>query len=185
MILIADAMIEAARENIAMLQSSRIETEFMNNSDVAGRLPWLSPEDVAAVVHELDGGYADPVRTTKAYVKGVGDLGGEVQVNMPVRGLLRRGDKVTGVLTDYGPVEAGNVVNAAGPWSRFLAESAGIEMNRISVREQDTVWEAHGDRPIPEVSISNGVDGIYLRPLGQRRFVVGRGFPKEYVTVDP
>jgi len=185
MFLIDDAMIEAARENVAMLQSSGIETEFLNDSDVAGRLPWLNPEDVAAVVYEPDGGYADPVRTTEAYVKGFGDLGGEVLVNTPVRGLLRRGDAVTGVFTDDGPVEAGNVVNAAGPWSKFLAESADIEMNLISVREQDTVWEARGDRPIPEVSISNGVDAIYLRPLGQRRFVVGRGFPKEYVTVDP
>ena len=185
MFLIADTMIEAARENTAMLQSNGIDTRFLAGSEIAARLPWLNPEDVAAVVHEPDGGYADPVRTTEAYVKGFGDLGGEVLVTSPVRGLLRRGDKVTGVLTDDGPVEAGNVVNAAGPWSRFLAESAGIEMDLISVREQDTVWEARGDRPIPEVSISNGVDAIYLRPLGQRRFVVGRGFPKEYVTVDP
>ena len=32
---------------------------------------------------------------------------------------------------------------------------------------------------------SNAIDAIYLRPLGQRRFVVGRGFPKEYIDVDP
>ena len=32
---------------------------------------------------------------------------------------------------------------------------------------------------------ANAIDAIYLRPLGQRRFVVGRGFPKEYIDVDP
>lgn len=183
--LVSEAMIDAARDNVAMLQSSGIDTRFLDDVEIAARLPWLNPDNVAGVVHEPDGGYADPVRTTEAYATGFADLGGTLQTNTPVRGLLRQHDTVTGILTDDGPVEAGCVVNAAGPWSKFLAESAGIELDLISVREQDTVWEARGDRPIPEMSISNGVDAIYLRPLGQRRFVVGRGYPKDYVTVDP
>ena len=183
--LVSDGMIDAARANVAMLQSCGIETRFLDAGEVAERMPWLNPQDVAGVVYEPQGGYADPVRTTEAYVKGFGDLGGTLRVNTPARGLLRNGDRVTGILTDDGPIEAGNVVNAAGPWSKFLAESARIEMDLRSVREQDTVWEARGDRPIPEISISNGVDAIYLRPLGQRRFVVGRGYPKDYFDVDP
>jgi glycine/D-amino acid oxidase-like deaminating enzyme len=30
-----------------------------------------------------------------------------------------------------------------------------------------------------------GVDACYYRPLGQRRFIIGRGFPKDYFDVDP
>jgi sarcosine oxidase subunit beta len=30
-----------------------------------------------------------------------------------------------------------------------------------------------------------GVDACYYRPLGQGRFIIGRGFPKEYHDVDP
>jgi glycine/D-amino acid oxidase-like deaminating enzyme len=52
-------------------------------------------------------------------------------------------------------------------------------------REQDTVWEVRKDRPIPTGPVSNAVDAIYLRPLENRRFVVGRGFPKTYAEVDP
>ena len=108
-----------------------------------------------------------------------------MRLDTPVRELLRSGDTVTGILTDDGPITAGSVVNAAGPWSKFLAESAGIEMDMGCVREQDTVWEARGERPLPEVSISNAVDAIYLRPLGERRYVVGRGYPKDYFPADP
>ncbi len=183
--LVPDAMIDAVRTNVDMLQSCGIETWFLDAGEVAARLPWLNPQEVASVIYEPHGGYADPVRTTEAYVKGFGDQGGELRLNTPVRGLLRNGDAVTGILTDDGPVGAGKVVNAAGPWSKFLAEGAGIEMDLRSIREQDTVWEARGDRPIPEISVSNGVDAIYLRPLGQRRFVVGRGYPKDYFDVDP
>jgi sarcosine oxidase subunit beta len=53
------------------------------------------------------------------------------------------------------------------------------------VREQDTVWQARPGRLLPECSISNAVDAIYLRPLGNGRYLVGRGFPKPYQDCDP
>ena len=34
-------------------------------------------------------------------------------------------------------------------------------------------------------SISDGADAIYVRPLGEGRFIIGRGFPKPYQDVDP
>jgi glycine/D-amino acid oxidase-like deaminating enzyme len=40
-------------------------------------------------------------------------------------------------------------------------------------------------RKLPACSISNGVDAIYIRPMGGGRYVIGRGFPKDYVDVDP
>ena len=29
------------------------------------------------------------------------------------------------------------------------------------------------------------LDATYLRPLGERRYIIGRGFPKEYIDCDP
>ena len=88
-------------------------------------------------------------------------------------------------LTTMAVSRLGSVVNAAGPWAGHLAASAGIALSMRTVREQDSIWEARPDRPLPTGSISNGVDAIYLRTLGDRRFVVGRGFPKAYHDVDP
>ena len=53
------------------------------------------------------------------------------------------------------------------------------------VREQDTVWQVPAGRKVPKTSISMGVDATYFRPLGQGRFIIGRGFPKDYFDVDP
>ena len=180
----ADAL-EAARRNVEMQRGCGIDTRFLDDAEIAERMPWLDPEGVAAVVFEVDGGYADPVRATEACVKGFRDLGGEVLTNTSVRALLRDGDRVTGVLLDDGALAAGTVVNAAGPWAIALARFADIEMRMRAVREQDTVWEARPDRPLPEGAVSNAVEAIYVRPLGGRRFVVGRGFPKVYTDVDP
>ena len=54
-----------------------------------------------------------------------------------------------------------------------------------SVREQDTVWQVPAGRAVPKTSVSMAVDACYYRPLGQGRFIIGRGFPKEYFDVDP
>ena len=53
------------------------------------------------------------------------------------------------------------------------------------MREQDTVWQVPAGRAVPKTSVSMGVDACYYRPLGQGRFIIGRGFPKEYFDVDP
>ena len=173
------------RKNVAMQQSCGVDTSILSDDEIAERMPWLNPDGVAAVAFEPDGGYADPVRSTEAYAKAFQDSGGALILRTPVRALRRKGDRVIGILTDDGPIDTGCVVNAAGPWAHFLARSSDLDLPLRTVREQDTVWEARPDRPVPESSISNAVDAIYVRPLGDRRYVLGRGFPKEYVDVDP
>ena len=183
--LLNEKMVAGARANAAMQREIGIETRFLDAAEREARMPWLNAEGVAAVIHEPASGFADPVRATEAYVAAFAREGGEVRTSTPVRALLREGERVTGVLTDEGALTAGAVVNAAGPWARTLAASAGIELSLRTVREQDTVWEARGGRPLPEAPISNGVDATYIRPLGERRYIFGRGFPKDYEDVDP
>src|SRR5438270_784888 len=81
---------------------------------------------VAGAAFEPEGGYADPQVATDAFVAAFREKGGALRTRTPVRGLLREGDRVTGVQLDDGPVHAGWVVNAAGPWAAPLAASANI-----------------------------------------------------------
>jgi glycine/D-amino acid oxidase-like deaminating enzyme len=178
-------MLAAARENVALLNGLGIATTLDDGPDAAAGLEWLVPDDIVAIVHEPDGGYADPVRSTEALVAGFEALGGEFRRNTPVRALAGTAQRITGVTTDAGTLDAGMVVNAAGPWAGPLGASVGLDMPLRVVREQDTVWEVRPNRPIPETPVSSAVDAFYLRPLGGRRFVVGRGFPKQYFDVDP
>lgn len=183
--LVGTTMIEPARKNVAMQQGLGIETGFLPENQITRYLPGVNLQDVIGVIYERLGGYADPLQSTLAYVGAFTHLGGELRRNTPVRSLLSSGSRVTGVLTDQGEISAGVVVNAAGPWSGPLAASAGIPLPMRTVREQETIWEVPGSHPLPTTSVSNGLEAIYLRPLGPRRFVIGRGFPKDYVDVDP
>ena len=151
----------------------------------ASTCPRSIPKGIAGIVYEPHGGYADPVQATEAYVGAFRNVGGEFRARTPVRRLTRDGNRITGVELDSGAIAAGQVVNAAGPWAKPLAESVGLGLPMRSVREQDTVWQVPAGRAVPKTSVSMGVDACYYRPLGQGRFIIGRGFPKEYHDVDP
>lgn len=184
-LLLPPSMLEAALANADMQRTVGVQTQSIARDAWSHSLPWLNSEGVAGVLFEPDGGYADPVASTEAYLAAFERMGGTVRTRTSCRGLMREKDRITGVLLDDGEITAGVVINAAGPWTKPLAESAGLAMQMRAVREQDTVWEARADRPLPQGSVSNAVDAVYLRPLGGRRFIVGRGFPKEYIDVDP
>jgi sarcosine oxidase subunit beta len=182
--LISEEMLEGTTATVEQVKGLGIDTEF---TDLASsRLADLvNPEGVRGVVYEPDGGYADPVHATEAYVAAFEALGGEFRSRTPVESLVGDSKHVTGVKIAGETLEADVVVNASGPWAGKLGESVGLDMPLRVVREQDSVWEIRPGRPIPEGPVSNQVDLVYARPLGNRRFVVGRSFPKPYYDVDP
>lgn len=178
-------MVEGLKRNLETQKQQGVVTEFMTPAQIAERCAWLNMDGVAAVTWEPEGGCADPVKSTEAYVHGFKRLGGEVRLKTPVRRLLREGDRITGIETDQDRLSAGWVVNAAGPFSAFLAAGAKIELPMRFLREQDTVWEARANRPLPIPVLAVAIDGIYIRRLTGTRYIIGRGFPKEYVDCDP
>jgi glycine/D-amino acid oxidase-like deaminating enzyme len=178
-------MLDGAKKNVAMQKDLGIVNEWSEGPGFPQHLPEINPDGVAGIVYEPHGGYADPVQATEAFVGAFERLGGEFRARTPARRLLRQGDRITGIELDSGAVNADHVVNAAGPWAKPLAESAGLDLPMRSVREQDTVWQVPAGRPVPKTSVSMAVDACYYRPLGQGRFIIGRGFPKDYLDVDP
>jgi sarcosine oxidase subunit beta len=183
--LVPSDWVETTREITDMQASVGIETEFVDPAQYEQRFPWMNPDGIGAVVFEPQSGWADPVQTTEAYVEGFQAAGGEVRFRMPCRHLLRDGDRVTGVELEDGPVSAGAVINASGPWAKYLAEFSGMELPMTSMREQNAVWEVRPDRPMPSTPFSTAIEAVYMREVAERRWLIGRGFPKNYYEVDP
>ena len=178
--------VAAARDMVAMHRDAGIDTRIVDAAEYGQFFPWLNPEGVGLMVLEVKSGYADPVRTSEAFADAFVRLGGEARFRTPCRGLLREGDRVTGVMLDEGPVAAGSVVNAAGPWSPFLARSIDLELPMRALREQDTILEVRDNQAMPTTPLSNPIEPTYMRPLeGEGRWLLGRGFPKPYFDVDP
>ena len=177
--------VNTAKELVAMHQSLGVDTDFVPESDWDKRFPWLEQDGIGAIVFEASSGYADPVQTTEGFVAAFQRDGGEFRSRPPVRSLMRDGDRISGVVLEQENITAGVVVNAAGPWSRFLAESVELDLPIHSVREQDSVWEVPTGRPLPTTPVSNPIEATYMRPMGEGRWLFGRGYPKPYFDVDP
>ena len=178
-------MIEAAERNIAMQRGLGLKCGLLSEREIAEKAPWLNTEGLGGLLYEPGSGYADPVQTTEAFHFAFDNLGGESRFRTPCRSLTRDKDRITGIMLDEGPIEAGIVVNASGPWSKFLAATAELELSLRAVREQDAIWQVRPNRPMPECSFSTAIEAAYCRALGDGRFILGLGYPKPYFDVDP
>ena len=107
-----------------------------------------------------------------------------------MRELLRRGDDVTGVLTDDGRIEAAHVVVAAGPWSWRVCRSLPHDVPVRGVRGWILVTrpapfrlrhaiEEEWTRPAPPApTLAQLADGSEPRALRRVRPAAGRRRPR-------
>jgi D-hydroxyproline dehydrogenase subunit beta len=75
-----------------------------------------------------------PAALTVALARIAADRGAAIRHHLPARALLRRDDRVVGVVTDDGTIGSDEVVVAAGPWSGSLLEPLGIGLSVSGAR---------------------------------------------------
>jgi glycine/D-amino acid oxidase-like deaminating enzyme len=81
-------------------------------------LAWLNPLS----------GRVNPADLTAAYAKGARSRGARIVENCKATGLSLRNGRIAGVETAQGPIEADDVIVAAGLWSRGLLVPAGVHL---------------------------------------------------------
>lgn len=73
-----------------------------------------------------DGRRLQPALLATAFGQAASAAGAVIRTHLVVRALATRGDRVRGVLTDEGPLDADAVVIAAGPWTPALLRPLGV-----------------------------------------------------------
>jgi sarcosine oxidase subunit beta len=87
-------------------------------------VPGLTEKAVAGKICTTDG-IANPMRATPAFGRAAVRLGARIHTRTQVTGLLKTGSTVRGVITKDGELEAGIVINTAGPWAAHFNQLAG------------------------------------------------------------
>jgi len=112
----------------------------MNNAFGVTRVDMITPEEVKALYPFLEtsdllgaswvpqDGTASPVDITSAFVKGARQRGVKCLEGIKVTAINQANGKVTGVVTDQGPISADFVVNCAGLWGREVGKMAGVSV---------------------------------------------------------
>ena len=123
---LTDERMEELRRTAAMARAFGVEIDEIAPSDIAGRYPGLKTDDVVGGVFLPKDGQADPVNITQALAKGARNFGVKIIQGVKVTDIHQADGRVTGVMTDQGPIEADYVVNAGGMWAREIGAKAGV-----------------------------------------------------------
>ena len=112
----------AARQRAAGIEVGEVAREDLTRYE-----PHLSPSLAAGAFYPQDA-QVQPMLLVAHLLRMARDLGATVHTQTAVTGFRRAGDRVTGVETSTGPIAAGAVVNAAGPWARSVARLARVDL---------------------------------------------------------
>ena len=131
-----------------------VPNELVTPADIAELFPLAKVDDLVGGSYVGDEGRADPVGVATAMAKGAKMGGATIVEGVRATGFLRDGQRITGVTTDKGDVEAETVVLAAGLWTRQLARKAGVDVPLQAAEHYYLLTEPmegiHRDLPIIE-----------------------------------
>jgi 4-methylaminobutanoate oxidase (formaldehyde-forming) len=131
----------------------------------ASRLnPFLKPTGVVAAMRIGDDRYFDPAQVATGFARAAAAQGATVLPKTDVLTVNIIAGKVTGVTTAKGVIEGPIVVDAAGAWTRQVAEASGISVPLVPTRQQLIVTEpldgARADLPMVRIMDA----AVYTRP---------------------
>jgi len=150
--------------NVRLQSRIGVRTSVLTRARIADVDPRINVEDVGAAAYEPDSGYADGYATSTAFAAAARALGVEIHENALVQRLVVRDGTLAGVETTAGPVHAGRVLVAAGPWTPGLLEPLGLAPPIRTTRHQVVQVELPPTLGRIEVVHGDLIRGYYLRP---------------------
>lgn len=172
------------RDNIRLHDQYDVPSRFLDAGEIADVLPAVTEDQYVGASYCPTDGYADPHLGLQGFYTAAREAGVDFRVGTAVTDVTVD-DRVTGVETTDGPIEAEYVVNAAGAWSPQVASMVGIDLPVRPVRRQAMVVAP--ETPVPaDVPFTTDIDsGAYFRPDGDGDALVGGHFADQDPDVDP
>lgn len=172
---VGPGQVATLQQNVAMLRGIGVQTEIISARDVGEAQPFTTVSDVGAAAYEPTSGYADPQKTTIALAEAAIRHGARFRTGCAVSAINVSNGRVTGVETAEGPVAAGAVVCAAGPWAGPLLQTAGVELTIVPALAEVVHFRRPPATAQGHMVYIDRVAGSYFRPAPGRMTFVGAG----------
>lgn len=172
---------EQAEKNVSMQRSLGLDVDILSPEEMREVVPILDVDGMDAIGATFcpTDGNADPFKTTYAYANAAMKHGAKIYRFTEVQDILTENGRVKGVKTDKGEVKADVVVNAAGAWSKKIAEMAGIELPNVPYKKEIIVTERV--EYVFDPMVISFKDGIYFSQQEEGQ-ILGGIPPPETVT---
>jgi glycine/D-amino acid oxidase-like deaminating enzyme len=141
-----------------------IDVEAISPAEAHRLNPFLQPDGITAAMRVGDDFYFNPAHVAIGFARGAEAHGATLLPHTAVTRVATEGGQVTAVETDRGTIRTSVVVDAAGAWTRQMAEASGIRVPLVPTRHQLFVTEPiEGIRPdLPMIRMMDA--GVYVRP---------------------
>jgi glycine/D-amino acid oxidase-like deaminating enzyme len=155
---------EVIEGDIARGRRLGLDVERISPEEAHRLNPFLEADGVFAVLRIGDDMYFDPSQVAVGFARGAEAYGATLLPRTAVTRVLIDNGDVTGVDTNKGRIRAPIVVDAAGAWTRQVAEASGIRVPLVPTAQQLFVTEpVEGANPdLPMVRIMDAA--VYMRP---------------------
>jgi len=162
---VSSAMRAKLEETVRLQRRFGVRAEILEPRELTRVEPRINDENLGAILYEPDSGYGDPTAVTTGYAEAARRRGVRIEQGVEVVAIRTTGDHVTGVETAAGErVDAPVVVNAAGLWSRAVAQLAGVVLPIVIGRHPVFVVERNAAFGGPHLVYLDLAGGSYARP---------------------
>jgi len=175
-----------AEKNVTMQQSLGLKVDILTPEKIIDVVPILDVQGMHAIGATFcpTDGIANPFKTTFAYANAARRKGAEIYTHTSVVDVKTNSKKINAVKTDKGVIKTSTVVNAAGVWSKQVAEMAGIKIPNVPLRKEIMATERL--KPLFGAMVISFKDGIYFSQQKEGQIVGGIPIPGQksgYLTM--
>jgi glycine/D-amino acid oxidase-like deaminating enzyme len=164
------------RAKVAMERRHGIAAHLLGQNELRSLAPWLGPEAIGAELCEGEG-QIDPLRGTLAVRRLALAAGARLAEGVEVQAIARDGAGFR-VTTPGGPIRAGRVVLAAGPWTGRLAAMLGVKGLPVSGAVQQVI-ATEAAAPAMRHLVAHAARHLSLKQGEGGHLLIGGGWPGE------
>ena len=161
------------RRNIEDQQKIGIDARVIPASDLKELEPDANIDGLTVVGYEGSSGFADPNATTYAFAKRAEELGVRFMLQTTVTAIRTERDRVIGVETTNGPIDAPIVVLAGGAWADRLLKPLGLDLGLTSYRSQVVIFRRPFGTSGPRHVFIDTIVNSWFRPEGDNGILIG------------
>lgn len=155
------------RERVAMQHGAGLaDVRWLGAGEASALVGTLAPDGHRGGSYREGDGHIDPPRNVRAYALAMQAAGVELRERTSFTGLrlTRQGERVTGVETSAGPIEAPRVLLTGGPTLRDVGSRAGLRIPAGAARHTVAVLEPHPAFDVDRMSMVFDLGaGLYWR----------------------
>ena len=176
---------DAIRTNVAEQQQLGIDTSMITPEEAARVEPRINFSDCTTVCYEPTAGIADPISTNHAFAATARSMGVEIREQTLVTSVLVEHGRVTGVVTDGGPIPADIVIDAAGAWGLQFVRSLGLDVPVTFSRHPMALVRRPTDSIAHHPVVLDVHTDAYFLPRGEMTLIGKLGTMPDDENVDP